>query len=72
LCTTLASAGGRGRQGGEELIAELQPRLRFQSLAFVLPERSPNGGVARPDTWADDVGEILRFVHDTQPTIEVS
>ena len=44
---------------GDFLLAELQPLLRFQSMAFVLPERTSAGKLSTPEQWADDIGELL-------------
>ena len=61
-----------GGESARELLAGLQPLLHFQSLGFVLPERQANGGRARPETWAEDICEILRFLHDSQTSLEVT
>ena len=56
---------------GEELLGQLQPTLHFQSLGFVLPDRQKRGGKSTIESWADDVAEILKFLHDTQQQMEV-
>ena len=51
---------------GELLLSELPPLLRFQSMAIVLPERTRTHKHSTPESWADDLDDVLAYLHDSQ------
>ena len=71
MLVLLAVADDDHKHTSRKLLAELQPLLHFQSIAFLLPTHQASGARARTDTWAADIEQILRFLHEVQPSLTI-